>query len=607
MLNAFKTDQSFAVLCYDGLDCLRANQLFNAAFHIEMRVALETGGRLVLAARHVSDFGDPQMTDPLDENYVYVESRRSGLEWTLGLANDWRRHPWNRGIDLTLTTGRVEPGDTLTVFLGDPDRHGPGYRCQSFVESACRFRLGLDPCGDDQWIVLPVDACPAFCIEGNMMVGISTTVVRMTAGRGKGVANIKAEDAFGNPAGIVAGEISLLLDGTRTVGRAPLARNAACAVGFDYPRDGRWHTLIAATDDGAFSVRSNPFGPSPVKGYQLFWGEIHAQSGLCDGTNSPTELYAYARDAAGLDFASVTSHDFELTRRDWDEILDATKMAHRPGEFVTFPGVEWSGKSDMGGDNNIYFLDDNAPQVYSAPYGGYSAWDAAEGSVTGSRDLNEVIRQLEAESCRFMIVPHCGGRCCNFDFYNPRVMPLFEIHSCHRTFEHMAYEAIRRGLPFGFIGGSDDHRCALGDSHPAARERYFSSHNGLVAVYARDLTRACLWEAFFARRVYATDGPRIVLDVCIDDTLMGGVCPLQPGREPLMTLRVRLDGFLDKIDIIQDTHIVRTVGNRCNQVEEFESEVVLPPVEKKTAFFVRVTQAGGGRAWSSPIWVEPRA
>ncbi len=58
--------------------------------------------------------------------------------------------------------------------------------------------------------------------------------------------------------------------------------------------------------------RSNPFGPSPLDAYNLYWEEIPSQSGVCDGTNSPNGLYYHAR-------------------------------AHVPGEFVTFLGYEWSG------------------------------------------------------------------------------------------------------------------------------------------------------------------------------------------------------------------------------------------------------------------------
>ena len=70
---------------------------------------------------------------------------------------------------------------------------------------------------------------------------------------------------------------------------------------------------------------------------------------------------------------------------------------------------------------------------------------------------------------------------------------MLEIHSCHRNYEEVAQEALDRGLKVGFVGGSDDHRGALGDSHTTARDRFFSSHSGLIAAYAEELTRESLW------------------------------------------------------------------------------------------------------------------
>ena len=150
---------------------------------------------------------------------------------------------------------------------------------------------------------------------------------------------------------------------------------------------------------------------------------------------------------AGLDFAAVTSHDFELRDVDWREITAATRAAHRPGEFVTFLGYEWSGATPDGGDNNVYFFDDEGPLLYCHPHRMIPAWDPAEGQVHETRNLRQLVADLKGR--RVMVVPHCGGRCCNLDYYDASVMPLLEIHSCHRTYEHVARESIRRGIRFG--------------------------------------------------------------------------------------------------------------------------------------------------------------
>ena len=44
--------------------------------------------------------------------------------------------------------------------------------------------------------------------------------------------------------------------------------------------------------------------------YRLFWGDVHTHTSLSDGKGSPEQVLAHARDAAQLDFAILTDHDF---------------------------------------------------------------------------------------------------------------------------------------------------------------------------------------------------------------------------------------------------------------------------------------------------------
>lgn len=594
-----------STLAYEGPRQLVANQLLTATLRVQLGEAVKAGGHIAIAIRHMSDFGDAQMDNPRAENFATIQSSRGGLSWSMNSAHAGKRHPWNRGFDLKLLAGELTAGDTVTICLGDRSGGSPGHRCQSFAQTAFAFRLGIDPLGDNQWRVMPENRCEGIEIVGSVAVALRVTLSDMTSRGGLLRCHIKAEDAYGNIASAPPPHVRLLLDGRTSLAVVPMKPNQASVVDVDLGDDGPWHNIVAATDDGALYATSNPAGPSPMEGYHLYWGEIHAQSGLCDGTNSPKDLYTYARDAAGLDFAAVTSHDFEITARDWQEIQAAAAAAHDSGKFVTFLGYEWSGRHERGGDNNIYFRDGQGPLVYSAAYPGHPQWNPAENQVVGSRTLAEVIAQLKAQpsSPDFMIVPHCGGRQCNLDFYDATVMPLFEIHSCHRTYEYVARQAIARGLRIGFVGGSDDHRGAIGDSHPSARDRYFSSHSGLVAVYAKDLTRESLWEAFFQKRAYATSGPRIVLDVRIDGVPMGGQVAAKAGQTVKMSVLARLDGLLDGVEIVKDTMTIDYLQGVDNQVSEFRQDVDIHVETGAHAYYVKVRQVDGGTAWSSPIWI----
>ncbi|MFW5980926.1 MAG: hypothetical protein ACOCRB_02760 [Halanaerobiaceae bacterium] len=46
---------------------------------------------------------------------------------------------------------------------------------------------------------------------------------------------------------------------------------------------------------------------------------------------------------------------------------------------------------------------------------GNSARDKAAKYISRTRNLSEVIKKIKNMKIEAMIVPHCGGRCCNLD------------------------------------------------------------------------------------------------------------------------------------------------------------------------------------------------
>ncbi len=594
-----------STLAYDGPTTLTANQLFHARLEVRLDEPVATGGSIVLAVRHFSDLADARDDDPRSEGFVTVHASRDGVRLRLSGENCWSRHPWNRGIELTVEQGTLAAGDRISVILGGER----GFRCQSFAEESFRFRLGVRPSRDASWRVSPLPSCPAIRVVGGEASAVRVMVTDATATSPGGRVCLKVEDLFGNLATSDPVELDLLLDDRVPVATARVSGMVELPQ-VPLPRDTTWHRLTAVSRDGRFFARSNPFGPSLVPGFRLLWGEIHCQSGLCDGTARPSELYRYARGAGGLDFAAVTSHDMLLSPDDWSEVQRATREANDPGRFVTFLGYEWSGDTARGGDNNIYFLADSAPLVYQGSFlsddlvPAWGSWcDATPHAAEHRRTIAETIAELRRSAGPFLVVPHCGGRIANLDFHDPSAMPILEIHSCHRNYEDIARAAIDRGLHLGFIGGSDDHRGLLGDSRPAARDRFFSARCGLAGVYARDLTREGLWEALLARRVYATNGCRAALVVRAGDVLMGGEVSAAVGSCIRIEFETVLDGLFDYAELMEGTTTIRRFSKNENLIPRCADGVEVTVRRGATFYWVRVVQIDGGMAWSSPIRV----
>jgi PKD repeat protein len=76
--------------------------------------------------------------------------------------------------------------------------------------------------------------------------------------------------------------------------------------------------------------------------YNVYYGNLHSHTDYSDGTGTPAEAYAYARDIANLDFLAVTDHGEYLTNSEWNDIVTQAEAYTEDGVFVAIHGFEWS-------------------------------------------------------------------------------------------------------------------------------------------------------------------------------------------------------------------------------------------------------------------------
>ena len=235
--------------------------------------------------------------------------------------------------------------------------------------------------------------------------------------------------------------------------------------------------------------------------------------------------------------------------KSWSRILHLLAECNRPGEFLTFPGYEWTGDRRRFGDVNVFFRGDQG-----------------ELDLTDSLlDLYDNLREKEV-----LIVPHHtayqpGERGKNWNFHDSSLSPVMEIYSAHgssegsrtpypmnrniamgpRSTPGTARSALAQGLQLGFIASGDSHY-----NYPGVWG------TGLAAVQADELSRKSLWEAFFKRRVYAVTGDRILLDMRLNDAYMGETVTTR-GQ---MDIQVVVEGSdaIDRIELVRDGRIINT-------------------------------------------------
>jgi len=200
--------------------------------------------------------------------------------------------------------------------------------------------------------------------------------------------------------------------------------------------------------------------------------------------------------------------------KDWEKVQNIVADYNLPGKFVTFLGYEWPGNRRKYGDVNVFYLEDYQP-------------------LDCTPELPQLYENLRKRNG--IAIPHhtayqVGERGKDWNFHNELLSPFAEIYSSHgssegcdtpldmdrnlnmgpRTSGGTIQEGLKRGYRLGIIASGDNHYGFPG-----------VWGNGLAGVYAEELTRKSIWDAFMKRRVYGVTGDRIKLNFSINEHFMG--------------------------------------------------------------------------------------
>jgi hypothetical protein len=155
-------------------------------------------------------------------------------------------------------------------------------------------------------------------------------------------------------------------------------------------------------------------------------------------------------------------------------------------------------------------------------------------------------------------------------------------------------DALDLGYRFGFIGSGDSH-----DGHPGLAH-LDAGTGGLAAFLTGDLTRAGIRSAMKHRRVYATNGPRIVLRTSLADARMGE--SISPAAAADLRVVISACAPLERVDIIRSGNVVDTAPGEGRR--DVSLAWALADLRSGEYVYVRAVQEDGGAAWSSPFFID---
>jgi hypothetical protein len=338
------------------------------------------------------------------------------------------------------------------------------------------------------------------------------------------------------------------------------------------------------------------------KKLHLLRGEFHRHTEYGshnDGDGLLEDAWRYGLDAAALDWIGVGDHDngFGVDYY-WWTFQKVTDLFHNPPHFVAEHVYERSVVYPNGHRNVIM------PRRGIRPLPRHEQPVADGTAEKGSADTKMLYAYLK----------HFGGICASHTSAtnmgtdwrdnDPDVEPVVEIYQGHRhNYEQpgaprspTAATQIGGFRPKGFINLALDKGYRLGFQ---SSSDHISTHISYGMLLTDDVSRQGIIDAFKKRHSYAaTDN--IVLDVRCDGHLMGDAFELT-GR-PTLDIRVTGTGPVAKVHVLRDNRYVYTGQPKTQEVTLRYTDNDAP-AGKASFYYVRVEQADGNLAWSSPFWI----
>jgi hypothetical protein len=343
--------------------------------------------------------------------------------------------------------------------------------------------------------------------------------------------------------------------------------------------------------------------------YQLLRGEYHRHTEISwDGGPDGTleDMFRYAIDSAGMDWIGNGDHDNGGGREySWWLIQKLSDAYNVKGHFTPMFTYERSVNYPHG-HRNVMFAKRG---VRTLPRLAEPDMEKRVGGVHAddTKMLYRYLHELDG-----ICAVHTSATSMGTDWRDndPAVEPIVEIYQGDRM-SYEQEEAPRAGydpktkkepaniagwFPDGFV----DH--ALRDKGYKlafqASSDHWSTHISFFVVLAEKYDRDGILAAIKKRHCYgATDF--IIVDVRSGKHVMGDA--FSQGEPVKLEMKIAGTGPLERIDIIKDSRVVKTIEPK---VTEYKGEWSDEKADGKHYYYVRVLQKDKAMAWGSPMWVE---
>jgi len=526
--------------------------------------------------------------------------------------------------------GEVKAGDPITIFLGSPEEEGneKGNRAQTHTLRRRPFFLYVDPKGKGEYKETETFHLD---VRGNELDSIRIIAPSMVTKNQRFDVIVRFEDAFGN-----------------LTGNAP----EGTLIEFSYEKlreNINWKLFVPETgfinlpnlyfnEAGIYRIQlknlatDQTFLSAPIKCFsenqgQLFWGFFHGESLLWDAAENIESCLRYQRDEKAIQFFSTSSFESEeeTSSENWKAIHSHVAEFNEDDRFTTFLGLQWAGTPGSEGLRQVVYLKDNKPILRKKEskannlkkiYKSHTPKDfiSIPSFTMGSSTLFDFENFTPEYEKVVEIYNAWGSSECTKAEGNPRPISSKSKNGIKEKAEGSIRRALNQNHRFGFVAGGLDDRGVYAKLFETDQAQYSSGMTGIISA---NQTRDGLMQALGKRSCYATTGPRIIVGLHIAGQPMGSI--LNTKAKPGLFYNRHITGFvvgtkpIEEVVIIRNGKVYQTLNPKDDSFDfVIDDDEPLDKASLKVKgeappfayYYMRIMQADGHLAWSSPIWVD---
>ena len=507
----------------DGLGQLQADLgPFQAADFVTLRQEytvgsqpIETGGGFLIARHFLSNYGDFQATVAEADNYVTIRSSNKKVQFAHGQHPVSGMHGGFRdatdSLVFRLASGRLYPGDIITITYGDTSGGSRGFRMSDVSSDRMPLPIYVDLFGSNQFFSLPIQP---IAVVGTHLKNVNIFAPSIVANGETFDISVRAEDSYYNRASGKMPAWIVNISEDRVI-EIPAKDDPLTLINDIVIEEPGVHFLTVRSRDGSITRRSNPILVENNPKRRIFWGDTHGHSGFAEGIGTPDRFMVWARDDARLDYVTHSEHDIWMDDNEWNVLRENVRNYSKDNQFIAFLGYEWTARNYKGGHHNVLFRD--AEGRKRIPVQTHGTLSSLYQGLKNQHNPADVV-----------VIPH-AHQSGDYRLNDPQLEPLVEIMSQHGTFEWFGRMYLKQGHQIGFTAASDNHLSQPGYTAPKGGS--LSQSGGLGAIRANQKTRDALFDAMKDLSTYATTGERIILDVTLNGHEMGQRAPFSNTRK----------------------------------------------------------------------------